>query len=314
MADRCIRPLRDPVDEMSARVCIDGHRIELTHLDKLLFPNAGLSKRDLIGYYRRIAVTALPHYRNRPLSMQRFPDGIGAGGFFQKDRPDYYPDWIDSVSLKKRDGRVDHVLIDNTATLVYLANQACITLHLALACADKPQRPDRLVFDLDPSDDDFGKVQRAALRLKGSLDGLGLESFVQTTGSRGLHVVVPLDREADFDRARRFARRLAEELAARHPGEITTAQRKSKRGSAVFVDYLRNAYGQTAVAPYSVRALENAPIATPLRWSEVATSGLHPRKYTIRNIFRRLGQTDDPWKDIGRHGQSLERIPPDWHR
>lgn len=296
---------------MSAKLCIEGRRIELSHLDKLLFPDTGLTKRDLIDYYRRIAATALPHYRDRPLSVQRFPDGIGADGFFQKDRPNYYPKWIDCVNLKKRDGRVEYVLIDNAATLVYLANQACITLHLALARADKPHHPDRLVFDLDPSDADFGKVQRAATWLKDSLDSLELMSFVQTTGSRGLHVVVPLDREADFGRTRQVARQLAEQLAARHPGEITTAQRKDERGSAVFVDYLRNAYGQTAVAPYSVRALDGAPVATPLRWSEIGSTGLHPRKYTIRNIFRRLGQLDDPWADIGRYRQSLAGIPPD---
>jgi bifunctional non-homologous end joining protein LigD len=295
---------------VSTRVRIEGHAIELKNLDKPLFPESGLTKGGLVDYYRRIAATALPHYRDRPLSMQRFPDGIGDDGFFQKDRPDHYPEWIASVSLKKQGGRIEHVIVNDAATLVYLANQACITLHLALARADKPHHPDRLVLDLDPSDDDFAKVQRTAKRLKDLLDELELESFVQTTGSRGLHIVVPLDRSADFDRVRRYAKRLAETLAGRYPDEVTTEQRKNKRGKAVFVDYLRNAYGQTAVAPYSVRAIENAPVATPLRWGEVGDKRLRPQKYTIGNLFRRLGQIDDPWAGIDRHRQSIERLSP----
>lgn len=293
---------------MSTCVRIEGHVIELKNLGKALFPASGLTKADLIDYYRRVAATALPHYRDRPLSMQRFPDGIGEDGFFQKDRPDYYPTWIDSVSLKKQDGRIEHVVVNNAATLVYLANQACITLHLALARADKPNHPDRLVLDLDPSDDDFGKVQRTAKRLKALLDELELTSFVQTTGSRGLHIVVPLDRETNFDRVRRHAKGLAEILAERYPEEVTTELRKNKRGKAVFIDYLRNAYGQTAVAPYSVRAIEKAPVATPLNWSEVGDKRLHPQKYTIENVFRRLGQIDDPWAAIDRYRQSIDRL------
>ena len=292
----------------ASKVRIDGHEIGLAHLDKPLFPASGLTKRDLVDYYRRIAATAIPHYRDRPVSLQRFPDGIGQDGFFQKDRPDYYPEWIESVSLKKHDGRVDYVLANNAATLVYLANQACITPHIGQSRVDQINAPDRLVFDLDPSDDDFGKVQRTAKRLKRALDDLDLVSFVQTTGSRGLHVVVPLDRKTDFDRVRRFARELADSLARRYPDEITTEQRKAKRGNAVFVDTLRNAYGQTAVAPYSVRAIENAPVATPLRWSEVGRSAMHPRKYTIGNLFRRLARLHDPWADIDRYRMSLEDL------
>ncbi len=287
-------------------VTVGGHEIELGHLDKRLFGDDGPAKAELIDYYRRIAPIALPHYHDRPLTMQRFPNGIAGEGFFQKNRADYFPDWIAGIRLAKEHGHVDYVLVNDAATLVYLANQACITLHLALARADRPRRPDRLVFDLDPSDEEFARVLTAARRLKSELDALELASFVQTTGSRGLHVVVPLDRSAGFDRVRRFAQTLAGSLAERYPDELTTKQRKKERGDAVFIDTLRNAYGQTAVAPYAVRALEGAPVATPLRWEEVGTD-LHPRKYHLRNIFRRLGQTEDPWADISRHGQSLER-------
>ncbi|MGW8369030.1 MAG: non-homologous end-joining DNA ligase [Gammaproteobacteria bacterium] len=290
---------------------MDGHTIEVRNLDKLLFPDSDISKGDLIDYYRRISATALPHYRGRSLTMQRFPDGIGAAGFFQKDKPDHYPGWIESVRLKKEGGHVDYVLANDAATLVYLANQACITFHLSLSRRDRPYHPDRLVFDLDPSDDDFGKVRSTARRLKELLDAVGLTSYLQTTGSRGLHVVVPLDRAQPFDEVRAFARRVAEIMAARHPDLATTEQRKHKRGRAVFVDYLRNAYGQTAVAPYSVRAIEGAPIAMPLRWHELDARDLTAQKYSMRNVFQRLGQISDPWADIDRHAQSIERAARD---
>ena len=285
---------------------VDGHTIELSNRDKVLFPESGLTKGDLVDYYHRIAEYALPHCRDRPLSMQRFPDGIGAGGFFQKDAPDYFPDWIERAELRKHNGAVRYVVANDAATLVYLANQGCITPHLGLARRDKPNHPDRLVFDLDPSGRDFGKVQDAARHLKVLLDDLDLTSFVQTTGSRGLHVIVPLDRSADFDEARDFARALMQHLAGRHGDTLTIEQRKNKRGNRVFLDYLRNAYGQTAVAPYAVRAIEGAPVATPLRWGEVGTGGLDPQRYTMRNIFRRLAQIDDPWADMTHLGYSVD--------
>jgi bifunctional non-homologous end joining protein LigD len=201
---------------------------------------------------------------------------------------------------------VEHVLVNDRATLIYLANQGCVTFHLALARIDRPHHPDRLIFDLDPSDDDFEKVRAAAQRLRVLLISLELKSYVQTTGSRGLHVVVPLDRQARFERVREFARAVANVLHGQHPELVTTEQRRQKRGNAVFVDYLRNAYGQTAVAPYSVRALDGAPVATPVRWDEVGSAALHPRKYTIGNLFRRLGQMRDPWSDIDQCAQSLD--------
>lgn len=287
-------------------VTIDGHRIELSHLDKPMFPKSRISKGELVGYYRRIADVALPHYRDRPLSMQRFPDGIGGEGFFQKDVPAYFPDWIDRVELKKDNGTVRYAVANNAATLAYLANQACITPHLGLARTDKPDHPDRLIVDLDPSDDDFAKVKVAAGLVRGLLDDLELESYVQTTGSRGLHVVVALDRTAAFDDVRGFARAIADHLAGRHGDVVTVEHRKNKRGKRVFLDYLRNAYGQTSVAPYAIRAIEGAPVATPLRWNEVDDSSLGPRSYRIDNIFRRLGQIDDPWAALLEQRHSLD--------
>ena len=287
------------------RMTVDGREIDVSNLDKILFPEVGLTKGDLIDYATRIADIALPHLKDRPLTMQRFPDGIDDEGFYQKDVPDYFPDWIDRVELDKESGTVTHVVANRAATLVYLANQACITLHAALSRADRIDFPDRLVFDLDPSDDDFSKVRFAALKIHEILEGAGLTCFVQTTGSRGMHVVVPLDRSEPFDDVRAFAHDLGRHLADAYPDELTVEQRKSKRGSRLFIDYLRNAYGQTSVAPYSVRAKSGAPVATPLDWHEVEDSGLGPQDFTVGNVFRRLGQKDDPWCDIAEHARSL---------
>lgn len=285
---------------------VGGHDIAISNRDKVLFPESGLTKGDLIDYYARIAPTMLPHVRNRPLSMRRFPDGIGKGGFFQKDTPDYFPDWVETAALKKEGGTVRHVLANDAATLVYLANQGCIEPHVGLSRVDRVDFPDRLIFDLDPSDGDFDKVRDAARAVRACTDELELVGFVMTTGSRGLHVVFPLDRSADFDTVRDFAHRLAANVAALHPDVLTVEQRKDKRGDRVFLDYLRNGYAQTAIPPYGVRAKEGAPVATPLDWSEVGDGKLTPHKYTIKSLFRRLAQRDDPWKDIDRSAQSID--------
>jgi bifunctional non-homologous end joining protein LigD len=291
---------------MSAQIReVEGRRVKLSNPDKLLFPADGLSKADLVDYYERVAPVMLPHLAGRPLSLQRYPDGIDAPGFMQKNASDYFPGWIGRARLEKQDGEVEHVVAEDAATLVYLANQACVTLHVGLSRLDRIDHPDRMVLDLDPSDDDFEKVRRAARASRALLEELGLVPFLQTTGSRGLHLWVPLERTADFDEVRAFATRLAETLEARKPAELTTAQRKAKRGDRVLLDVARNAYGQTAVAPYAVRARPGAPVATPLDWAELDDPRLGPQRYTTRNLFRRLGRKGDPWAEIERHARGL---------
>jgi len=277
---------------------IDGREIAISHPEKVLFPDDGITKRDLAAYWARIAGTALPHYRGRPLSMQRFPDGIDGDGFFQKHLPGHFPDWIDRAELPKQDGTVTYVVAETSATLVYLADQGMITPHLGLSRIDRPDFPDRLVIDLDPSDDDFAKVQKAARHVREALERLGACPFVQTTGSRGLHIVLALDCAADFEVSRAFARDLAERLARRHPDILTVEQRKANRGERVFLDVLRNAYGQTSVGPYALRARPGAPAATPLDWDEALDPAMTAQRHTVRSMFRRLGQKDDPWRDI----------------
>jgi bifunctional non-homologous end joining protein LigD len=292
---------------MSGRIAeVAGRRVKLSNLEKVLFPAAGLTKADLIDYYERVAPVMLPHLSGRPLSLERYPDGIDAEGFMQKNASAYFPRWIRRARLAKQDGAVAHVVADDASTLVYLANQACVSLHVGLSRIDRIDHPDRMVLDLDPSDQDFEKVRRAAQDARALLEEIGLVPFLQTTGSRGLHLWVPLDRSADFDQVRGFAAGLAEVLEARRPAELTTAQRKAKRGDRVLLDVARNAYGQTAVAPYSVRARPGAPVATPLEWTELDDPGLAPQRYTIRNLFRRLERKGDPWAGIEGHARGLQ--------
>ena len=278
--------------------------IEISRADKVLFPDAGLTKRDLAEYYRRVAPHLLRHGADRYVSLHRFPDGIEGDDFYQKDVPDYFPEWIPRETVRKETGELDQMWLENAATLVYLADQACITPHVWLSRRDDPERPDRMIFDFDPPGDEFGPVVEAARAVCELLDEVGAASFPMTTGSRGLHVVVPLRREAGFDEVRETSRRLAGLAVSRSPERLTLAQRKDERGDRVFVDTLRNAWAQTAVAPYAVRARPGAPVATPLGQDELGRSDLGPRKWTIENLFRRLGAKDDPWRGMGRRAVS----------
>ncbi|MFI2609405.1 non-homologous end-joining DNA ligase [Kitasatospora sp. NPDC018619] len=281
-----------------------GRTIGIKRADKVLFPDDGITKADLADYYRRAGRRILPHLRGRPLMLERHPDGIGGGRFMQKDTPDYFPDWIHRAELPKEDGTVTYPVCDGLATLLYLVDQACITPHRWLSKADKPDHPDRLVLDLDPPGDDFEPVRRAAARLHELLGELGLPAALMSTGSRGLHVLVPLDRRAPFDEVRAFARGLADLLAERYPDELTTAARKQARRGRLYLDVQRNAYAQTAVTPYAVRALPGAPVATPLGWDELDDPGLTPRRWTVATVGERL-EGDDPWGQELRRGRSL---------
>lgn len=288
------------------QIKLGAYTVEVSNTDRVLFPDDYTTKGDLIEYYRDIASTMLPHLKEKPLNMQRFPRGIANGGFWQQDISDYFPEWIERVTVQKEEGgRVTHVVCNNAATLVYLANQACITQHIWLSRASQLRNPDRMVFDFDPSEEDFGLVASAAQALKGLLEEMELVSFVMTTGSRGLHVVVPLDGSADFPTVRAFAQDVASVLVSHHPEDLTTEQRKERRGHRVFVDTLRNSYGQTMVAPYSVRAKPGAPVATPINWNELSDEKMRSQRYTLQNIFQRLEQREDPWAQIHQHAASL---------
>jgi bifunctional non-homologous end joining protein LigD len=216
--------------------------LHVGNLDKILFPQESITEGDLIDYYSRIADTMLPHVQGRPVTMQRFPNGIDEEGFYQKEAPDYFPDWIERVSVMvEQEGKTQpQIVCEEAATLIYLADQACITSHIWLSRKDKLNHPDKLIFDLDPPDGDFEPVRFAARALHRLLEEIELPSYLMTTGSRGLHVVVPLDRDADYDAVRSFARNLSKVLAQREPDRLTAEVRKAKRDGRLFLDYLRN--------------------------------------------------------------------------
>ncbi|HLH59060.1 MAG TPA: non-homologous end-joining DNA ligase [Streptosporangiaceae bacterium] len=284
-----------------------GIAVRLTNTGKVLFPGDGITKGELIEHYGNLAGRMLPYLRDRPIAMARYPDGIDHQRIFQKNPADYFPGWITSVEVGKQDGTLRHVVCDKAATLVYLANQACVELHAFLSRADSLNCPDQIVVDFDPPDDaGFGDARRCSLWLRDLLAGeLGLTCYVKTTGGKGLHVHVLLNRHADFDAAREFARDAATVLAARHPDVVTVEQRKEARGGRVYADVMRNGYAQTAVAPYSVRARPGAPVATPLHWEEVEDPGLTAHRFTLRTISARLDETADPWAGMTRHRYDL---------
>lgn len=282
---------------MSTSIKVGHHTIEVSSTDKILFAPTKITKGDLIQYYLDIAPHLLPYAKDHPLTMVRYPDGIKGQGFYQKDAPDYFPDWIKRIEVKKKEGGITHYVICNdAATLVYLANQNCITPHLWLSKSDALDYPDRMIFDIDPSSKDFTLVRQTAWVLREVLDYLGLGSFVMTTGSNGLHVVIPLNRKATFEQVKNFAHSLAEYLSAEFPEFITIELSKKKRGKKVFLDYLRNGFGATSVCPYAVRPKPGAPVATPLAWDELKDKTLTSQQYTIHTIKHRLQSIDDPWE------------------
>ncbi|WP_030856382.1 non-homologous end-joining DNA ligase [Streptomyces sp. NRRL S-37] len=291
-----------------ARTVRAGRRsVEIRRPGKVLFPGGGstgeYTKGDLVDYHRAVAPFMLPHLRGRPLMLDRRPDGIDGPTFMQKNTPDGYPDWITRAEVAKEDGTVTHTVCDDTATLLYLVDQASITLHRWLSRTDRTDHPDRLVFDLDPSGDDFETVREAARLLRELLDELELPSALMTTGSRGLHVVVPLSGTQDFDDVRAFAREAADTLAAAHPDRLTTAARKKDRGDRLYLDVQRNAYAQTAVAPYTVRALPGAPVAVPVSWDQLGDPDLHARRWTVADAVEQA--RTDPWAGLPGRGRSL---------
>lgn len=218
---------------MPKLIKMGGYDNEISHLDKVL-PKSGITKGDLINYCKDIASIALPYYENRPLTMERCPNGIQKECFIQKEIPDYFPEWIERTKLAKKEGYIKQVLINNKATMIYLANQACITFHLALSKIDKIHYPSYLIFDLDPSIEDISLLKCVAKRVNELLDYLSLRGFIQTTGSHGFHVYVPLNRELTFEGVHAFAKKCAFYLAQAYPQEITIEQSKEKRGKRIF--------------------------------------------------------------------------------
>lgn len=273
---------------------LHGRSIDVSSVDKVLFPDEGITKGELVAYYDRIAETMYPYLADRPVALKRHPDGLDAEGFFQKNVSDHFPDWLGRVELEKRGGgTTDNVVITEPAALAYLADQGTIEFHSWLTRADELECADQVVFDLDPPDEDIDAARAATRRVREVLEELELPHLLKTSGSKGYHVHVLVDRDIAVG-ARGFAADVAHLLARRHPEALTDEQRKDRSSRRVLVDYFRNGFGQTVVAPYSVRARPGAPVSTPISWRELGTTD--PQRFTLRNIFRRLGQHDASWR------------------
>ncbi|KAA5838242.1 non-homologous end-joining DNA ligase [Saccharopolyspora hirsuta] len=286
---------------MSAQLEVRGRRFEVSNPDKVLYPDAGYRKQDVLDYYRSVADAMVPHTRGKPVTLRRFPDGIDDGGFFQKEASDHFPDWVRVVSVPQRGERgvVHHAVVDDAATLLYLAGQACLEFHIALSTVDDLERPVLVVLDLDPPDGvGLTELREVTRRMCERFRDAGLQPHVQATGGRGFHVAAPLRAERGFDEVRAELRELAGEAVRDEPRRLTVEQRKDKRGDRIFLDTNRNAYGQTMIAPYSLRARPGAPAATPLDLDELGRA--RPQSHGLANMARRLAQKDDPWADLDR--------------
>ena len=277
----------------------------ITHPEKVLFPDDGITKGEMAAYYESIAPLMLPHIRGRPVTMERFHRGIGEPGFFQKSVAKGAPDWLEHVDVPKKGGTVRHPLINDKRSLLWLANQNCITPHVWASRVPRLQHPDICVFDLDPLQDDAESLRRAALGLRDLLSELGLTSWVKTTGSKGFHIAVPMDGKSDAGAVSDFAHGVGRLLVARYPRELTLEFSKADRGGRTYVDTGRNHPPATFAATYAVRARPAAPISAPCTWAEVDSGAVGPTTLTLRTMEKRVADVGDLWADIHRRPHSL---------
>jgi bifunctional non-homologous end joining protein LigD len=267
--------------------------------DKVLYPQDSFRKQDVFDYYRAVSGQLIAHARDKPVTLRRFPDGIGAEGFFQKEASRHFPEQIPRASVPQRGGGppVHHVLVDDEDALLYLADQACLEIHIALSTVEDMERPVLAVLDLDPPEDVGIATLRDVVRtMCERFADEGFAPHLQATGGKGFHIAAPLNGDRGFDEIRSQVRELADRAARDDPQRLTTEQRKNKRGDRIFLDTNRNAYGQTMIAPYSLRARHGAPAATPLDLEELGRA--NPRSYGLSNMARRLAQKSDPWRDL----------------
>lgn len=284
--------------------------MKVSHPDKLLFPDDGITKGELVAYYQTVAPRMLPAVSGRPVTMQRFPNGIGRGGFLQKQIGDYFPDWIERVTAPNRRtrsgttrGEVTYMVCRHPDDLAYIANQGCVTPHVWLSRVPDLYHPDQMIFDLDPASTDLAVLRGAAAGLHRLLDELELPAFLKSSGSKGLHVVVPVLPHAETDDVKLFSLEICEALAARDPDNLTVEARIADRGGRLYLDIGRNGYAQTVAAPYAVRPLPGGPVSVPLDWSEL--DDFDPRSHTMRTIADRLAGPD-PWASIDQAAVPME--------
>ena len=278
----------------------------ITHPEKVLFPEDGITKSELASYYETIAPLMLPHIRARPITMERYPAGIGRKGFIQKDVSKGFPAWLQRVEVPKKDGTVHHPIVTDARSLLWIVNQNTITPHVWISRAPDLYHPDICVFDLDPAEDEKPDVLRAAaLALRTLLDELGLPSWVKTSGSKGFHIVVSLDGKTDMGDVARFAHGVGTLLVSRDPARLTQEFHKKDRRGRILVDTGRNGYSATHAAVYAVRAKPGAPVSAPCTWEEVERGTVAPRSFTLRTMGGRVEEVGDLWSDMRKRRRSL---------
>lgn len=278
----------------------------ITHPDKLIFPEDGITKGDLAAYYEAIAPVMLPYLRGRPVTMERYPAGIGEKGFWQKDVSKGFPEWLKRVEVPKKKGVVHYPLIPDVRSLLWVTNQNTVTQHVWTSRVPNLQCPDLCVFDLDPSVDDAEAVRRAALDLRDLLEKLGLPSWIKTSGSKGYHIVVPVAVNTPVGLVADFANQVGTVLVHRASEQLTQEFARAKRRGRIYVDTGRNGYGATFAAAYAVRAKRGAPVSAPCSWEEIERGDVHPQTFTLRAMRDRVAQAGDLWADM-RRGRSLVR-------
>jgi bifunctional non-homologous end joining protein LigD len=279
----------------------------ITHPEKLLFPSDGITKGEVADYYEMIAPVMLPHIARRPVTLERYPAGIDKKGFWQKDVSKGFPDWLERVEVPKKDGTVHHPLITNSNSLLWTVNQNTITHHVWTSREPNLYYPDVCVFDLDPANEDPKVLRTAAIGLRDLLTELGLPTWVKTSGSKGFHIVVSLDRKAKMDDVARFAHGVGRVLVRRDPDHLTQEFSKADRGGRILVDTGRNGYSATFAAAYTVRAKPGAPVSAPCTWDEVESGAVGPRSFTLRTMKQRIDAAGDLWSGMRESRRSLVR-------
>jgi bifunctional non-homologous end joining protein LigD len=278
----------------TAEFTIDGRAIACSNVDRVMFPDVGVTKKDLLEYYRDFAGVIVPQLTGRPLTLERFTKGVDKGGFFQKHWQKHFPDWIDRVEMGSKTV-VTYPIVNEPAALVYFSNQGSVAFHVGTSRKGSLDRPDQIVFDLDPPDGQFDLARRAARAVHELMDTLELTSFVKTSGSKGLHVVVPSDGTATYEEVATFCKLAGARLCVNHPDLLTTEFYKKDRKGRLYLDTARNGLGATVAAAWSVRGKKGAPISTPLEWAEVDDPALTADGFRVQNIRARLEQVGDPW-------------------
>ncbi|HWP49195.1 MAG TPA: non-homologous end-joining DNA ligase [Candidatus Limnocylindrales bacterium] len=296
------------MSEISSTWQIEGQAVPVSHLDKPFWPEEGLTKGDMLQYYLDVAPVMLPYFKNRPVTLRVFPDGIHGFSYYQRDLPEKAPEWFRSIKYRPKTAKhvIQLPLVDNTAGLIWLANLGSIEFHLWGSRGPDLAQPDMVILDLDPGEEaSFADVLQAALRLRDTLDRMGLKSYPKTSGGRGLHVYLPLASGYSFEAVRSWVKKLARQLATAYPDLITIAHGATHQGRQVTIDYAQNSIGRNTAAPYTLRAHPGAPVSTPLTWKEVEEGRLAPSDFTLKSIPRRLQRVQDLFAPVLCGGQFL---------